>query len=117
MLPVLRHCSIGGQWNIRRSQRASSSASQMFQMQPLMSPGAEANAAGRLGPSIAVAFERRDVDGVTVLRDVAQTPPLRVIRAFPAEDRSALVHMHNVSGGVLGGDKLLFAGRVGGGGA
>jgi urease accessory protein len=87
----------------------------MFQMQPFMSPGAEANAAVRLDASLALAFERRDVDGVTVLRDVAQTPPLRVIRAFSAEDRSALVHMHNVSGGVLGGDKLALAVRVGAG--
>jgi urease accessory protein len=87
----------------------------MFQMQPLVSSGAGANAAVRLDASLALAFERRDVDGVTVLRDVAQTPPLRVIRAFPAEDRSALVHMHNVSGGVLGGDKLALAVRLGAG--
>ena len=87
----------------------------MFQMQPLISSGAGADAAVRLDASLALAFERRDIDGVTVLRDVAQTPPLRVIRAFPVEDRSALVHMHNVSGGVLGGDKLALAVRVGAG--
>ncbi|CAN5845641.1 urease accessory protein UreD [soil metagenome] len=31
---------------------------------------------------------------------------MRVVRAFTAADGSALVHLHNVSGGVLGGDQL-----------
>lgn len=35
-----------------------------------------------------------------------QRPPLQVIRAFPISTGGALVHVHNVSGGVLGGDKL-----------
>ncbi len=35
-----------------------------------------------------------------------QTPPLRVVRAFPIADHAVLTHIHNVSGGVLGGDQL-----------
>ena len=35
-----------------------------------------------------------------------QQPPWRVIRAFPQENGAALVHLHNVSGGVLAGDDL-----------
>jgi len=36
----------------------------------------------------------------------AQDPPWRVVRAFPQHDGAALVHLHNVSGGVLAGDEL-----------
>lgn len=32
-----------------------------------------------------------------------QEPPLRVVRAFAAADGTAVVHLHNLSGGVLGG--------------
>jgi urease accessory protein len=35
-----------------------------------------------------------------------QQPPLRVIRAFPQPGGGVLTHLHNVSGGVLGGDQL-----------
>lgn len=37
-----------------------------------------------------------------------QSPPLRVIRAFPLQDGAALAHLHNLSGGVLGGDQLAL---------
>src|SRR6266566_6969559 len=43
----------------------------------------------------------------------AQQPPLKVIRAFPVTDGGALVHLHNVSGGVLGGDQLEISVHVG----
>jgi len=46
--------------------------------------------------------------GQTTLEIVAQTPPQRVIRAFPLPDGSALAHLHNISGGVLGGDALAL---------
>jgi urease accessory protein len=36
----------------------------------------------------------------------AQQPPWRVVRAFAQDNGSALVHLHNVSGGVLAGDRL-----------
>jgi urease accessory protein len=42
----------------------------------------------------------------TVVDAVAQKPPLRFVRAFPLADGSALVHLHNLSGGVLSGDYL-----------
>jgi urease accessory protein len=42
----------------------------------------------------------------TRLAACEQQPPLRVIRSFPMKDGGALVHLHNVSGGVLAGDRL-----------
>ena len=36
----------------------------------------------------------------------AQETPWKVVRAFPLDDGAALVHLHNVSGGVLAGDGL-----------
>ncbi|HEX7734951.1 MAG TPA: urease accessory protein UreD [Ktedonobacteraceae bacterium] len=45
---------------------------------------------------------------VTILRASEQEPPLRVVRAFPRVDGSALLHLHNLSGGVLGGDQLAL---------
>lgn len=44
----------------------------------------------------------------TTLEIAAQNPPLRVIRAFHLPDGSALAHLHNISGGVLGGDALVL---------
>ncbi len=37
-----------------------------------------------------------------------QHPPLQVIRAFPLPTGGALVHIHNISGGVLAGDQLAL---------
>lgn len=42
-----------------------------------------------------------------------QEPPLRVIRAFPLSSGGALVHIHNLSGGVLGGDQLSISADIG----
>jgi len=42
-----------------------------------------------------------------------QQPPLKVIRAFAQPDGGALVHLHNISGGVLGGDHLQVEIEVG----
>lgn len=47
-----------------------------------------------------------DAEGRTRLTHRAQEPPLQVVRAFDLPDRAALVHLHNVSGGVLGGDRM-----------
>ena len=41
-----------------------------------------------------------------VLAVMEQVAPLRVVRAFDVGGGGALVHLHNVSGGVLGGDRL-----------
>lgn len=49
----------------------------------------------------------------TVLHVCEMLPPLKVIRAFPILDGGALVHVHNVSGGVLGGDQLTLDVEVG----
>ena len=37
-----------------------------------------------------------------------QEPPLRVVHAFPQGDGGTLLHLHNLSGGVLGGDQLAL---------
>ncbi len=42
-----------------------------------------------------------------------QQPPLKVIRAFPLTDGAALVHLQNLSGGILGGDQLATTVEVG----
>ncbi len=42
-----------------------------------------------------------------------QRPPLKVIRAFEQDDGGTLVHLHNISGGVLGGDQLQIEIEVG----
>jgi urease accessory protein len=60
-------------------------------------------------------FERDDATGQTVLATSHQEPPLRVVRAFRVEDGAALVHLHNVSGGLLGGDRLALGVNVGAG--
>jgi urease accessory protein len=47
------------------------------------------------------------------LKVVEQQPPLQVIRAFPAAEGAVLTHLHNVSGGVLSGDRLSLEFTVG----
>jgi urease accessory protein len=42
-----------------------------------------------------------------------QSPPLRVVRAFSQPDGAALAHLHNLSGGILGGDQLALTVNVG----
>jgi urease accessory protein len=46
-----------------------------------------------------------------------QQPPWRALRAFPQSNGSALVHLHNVSGGVVAGDHLTLDIDVGTGSA
>jgi urease accessory protein len=55
----------------------------------------------------------QDAEGRTRLTDRAQEPPLQVVRAFDLPDGASLVHLHNVSGGVLGGDHLETVVEVG----
>lgn len=66
--------------------------------------------AGHLKASLTLAFER--LDGRTVLAASTQEPPLRVVRAFPLQDGAALVHLHNLSGGLLGGDRIELEMRL-----
>ena len=49
----------------------------------------------------------------TRMMNSEQRPPLKVIRAFAQPDGGALVHLHNISGGVLGGDQLQMEFDVG----
>jgi len=51
-----------------------------------------------------IRFERSATG--TVLHVDEQQPPLQVVRAFPSADAETLVHLHNVSGGVVAGDRL-----------
>ena len=51
-------------------------------------------------------------DGQTILKVARQEPPLKVVRAFSLPGGGALVHLHNLSGGVLGGDSLETTVRV-----
>jgi urease accessory protein len=63
--------------------------------------------------SLRLDFERDPRTGQTLLATSRQEPPLKVVRAFAVEDGTALVHLHNVSGGLLGGDQMELAVNVG----
>jgi len=69
----------------------------------------------RVEASLALEFARDAATGQTVLSSAVHEPPLRVVRAFALDDGSALAHLHNVSGGLLGGDRLSLAVNVGSG--
>src|SRR5712671_1312945 len=58
-------------------------------------------------------FEARGDGNQTILAKSEQQLPLRIVRAFQLDDGGALVHLHNLSGGVLGGDHLDLAIDVG----
>jgi urease accessory protein len=45
----------------------------------------------------------------TVLQESSSNPPLKVVRAFQTADGAALIHLHNVSGGLLGDDRLAMS--------
>jgi urease accessory protein len=49
----------------------------------------------------------------TRMMNSEQRPPLKVIRAFAQPDGGTLVHLHNISGGVLGGDQLQMEFDIG----
>jgi len=65
--------------------------------------------------SLELDFEFDPAAGRTVLAASRQQAPLKVVRAFSLEDGSALAHLHNVSGGLLGGDRLALRTQVGAG--
>ncbi len=62
-----------------------------------------------------LALHFRNDANETVLDVRVQEPPLRVVRGFRAADGSLLAHLHNLSGGVLGGDQLGLSIHVGAG--
>ena len=49
----------------------------------------------------------------TSLHVAEQRQPLKVVRAFQQEGGAALAHIHNLSGGILGGDRLSLDMEVG----
>jgi urease accessory protein len=67
----------------------------------------------RLEASLTLDFARDEFSGRTVLAASRQEPPLKVVRAFTVQDGAALAHLHNVSGGLLGGDRLALKVNVG----
>src|SRR5580658_1346963 len=60
--------------------------------------------ASRAGSRLELSFAVED--GFTRMHVPVQEPPWRAIRAFQNPLRQAVVHLHNVSGGVLSGDSL-----------
>lgn len=71
----------------------------------------------RVKASLQLDFEFNASAGRTVLKSCKQQVPLWVVRAFPLRDGAALAHLHNVSGGLLGGDQLELVVNVGPGAA
>jgi urease accessory protein len=69
--------------------------------------------AGRLRASMRLDFSRDSSTGGTFLAESLQEPPLKVVRAFTVDDGTALAHLHNVSGGLLGGDQLALQVNLG----
>jgi urease accessory protein len=63
--------------------------------------------------SMRLEFSRDPSTGDTFLAESLQEPPLKVVRAFALEGGSALAHLHNVSGGLLGGDQLALQVNLG----
>ena len=49
----------------------------------------------------------------TLLHVAEQRQPLKVVRAFQQEGGAALAHVHNVSGGILAGDRLSLDLEIG----
>jgi urease accessory protein len=60
----------------------------------------------RVRAKLRLNFARTPESGKTQLAESLQEPPLKVVRAFSLDDGTALAHLHNVSGGLLGGDQL-----------
>jgi urease accessory protein len=68
----------------------------------------EITGASRVWATMRLDFSRDSSSGNTFLSGSLQEPPLKVVRAFTLADGAALVHLHNVSGGLLGGDQLTL---------
>ena len=63
--------------------------------------------------ALSLRFDYDHDRGQTVVRLLDQRPPLKLVRAFAAGAGAALIHLHNISGGVLGGDELQFEFEIG----
>ncbi len=62
----------------------------------------------RIEGRLHLGFHLDEASKQTQMQVYEQQPPLKVIRAFPLPQGGALVHLHNISGGVLGGDSLAL---------
>ena len=62
---------------------------------------------------LSLRFEYDSMAARTRLHVLEQRQPLKVVRAFQLSGGAALVHLHNLSGGVLAGDKLSLDVTVG----
>jgi len=67
----------------------------------------------RVQASLKLKFEHDPESGRTILRENLYEPPLQVVRAFSHDDGTAMVHLHNVSGGLVGGDQFTCRVNVG----
>ena len=67
----------------------------------------------RMRASLRLRFARDASTGKTTLTFSHQDPPLRVVRAFHTHEDGVMVHLHNVSGGLFGGDDLSLEIQVG----
>jgi urease accessory protein len=65
-------------------------------------------AQSRVRATMCLDFACDPAAGSTFLAASFEEPPLKVVRAFRLEDGMALVHLHNVSGGLLAGDHLTL---------
>jgi urease accessory protein len=81
--------------------------------QSAQAPAKKAAARPRLEAELRLEFRQDAASGRTILDASYQDPPLRVVRAFENADGAALAHLHNVSGGLLGGDQLAMTVRAG----
>lgn len=67
----------------------------------------------RVQANLELDFQFNEPTHSTILAATKQSPPLKVVRAFLQQNGAALVHLHNVSGGLLGGDRLSLSVRIG----
>src|SRR4029077_17389894 len=62
---------------------------------------------------LSLQFEYDATNARTLLHVAEQRQPLKVVRAFHTEGGAALAHVHNLSGGILAGDRLSLDREVG----
>src|SRR5260370_39472760 len=67
----------------------------------------------RVRATMPLDFLRDSITGGTYLSGSLQEPPLRVVRAFPLDDGTALSPLLNVAAGVIGGDQLSLKIKLG----
>jgi urease accessory protein len=62
---------------------------------------------------LSLQFEYDATSARTLLHVAEQRQPLKVVRAFQMEGGAALAHVHNLSGGILAGDRLSLNLEIG----